>query len=61
MQAAFLQPVALVEDSLGIDAITEVGPGGHFFMTDAPRDSIIESQASLKKTLTGMANKQPED
>ena len=33
MQAAFLQPVVLDEDSLGIEAIEEVGPGGHFFGT----------------------------
>ena len=31
MQAAFLQPVELDEASLGLDAIEEVGPGGHFF------------------------------
>jgi len=31
MQAAFLQPVIVDDDSLGIDAIAEVGPGGHFF------------------------------
>jgi trimethylamine--corrinoid protein Co-methyltransferase len=31
MQAAFLQPVAIDEDSLGLEAIAEVGPGGHFF------------------------------
>ena len=33
MQAAFLQPVAVDDDSLGIEAIAEVGPGGHFFGT----------------------------
>lgn len=33
MQAAFLQPVAMDADSLGLDAIAEVGPGGHFFGT----------------------------
>jgi len=33
MQAAFLQPVVLDDDSLGIEAIEEVGPGGHFFGT----------------------------
>ncbi|MCP4981735.1 MAG: trimethylamine methyltransferase family protein [Gammaproteobacteria bacterium] len=33
MQAAFLQPVTIDDDSLGIDAIAEVGPGGHFFGT----------------------------
>jgi trimethylamine--corrinoid protein Co-methyltransferase len=27
----FLQPVEVTQDSLGLDAIREVGPGGHFF------------------------------
>jgi trimethylamine--corrinoid protein Co-methyltransferase len=31
MAAAFLEPLAFDEDSLGLDAIREVGPGGHFF------------------------------
>ena len=31
MQAAFLEPVSIDDDSLGIEAIAEVGPGGHFF------------------------------
>jgi len=31
MQAAFLQPVNMAEEELGLDAIAEVGPGGHFF------------------------------
>ncbi|MCP4493565.1 MAG: trimethylamine methyltransferase family protein [Gammaproteobacteria bacterium] len=31
MQAAFLEPVNTDADSLGIDAIREVGHGGHFF------------------------------
>ncbi|MCP4186749.1 MAG: trimethylamine methyltransferase family protein [Gammaproteobacteria bacterium] len=31
MQAAFLEPVNTDADSLGIDAIAEVGHGGHFF------------------------------
>jgi trimethylamine--corrinoid protein Co-methyltransferase len=31
MVAAFLEPIAVDEDSLGLDAIREVGPGGHFF------------------------------
>jgi trimethylamine--corrinoid protein Co-methyltransferase len=31
MQAAFLQPVVIDDDSLGLEAIAEVGPGGHFF------------------------------
>jgi len=33
MQAAFLEPVALDEAALALDAIAEVGPGGHFFGT----------------------------
>ena len=33
MQAAFLQPVVVDDDSMGLDAIAEVGPGGHFFGT----------------------------
>jgi len=31
MQAALLQPVTVDDDSLGLEAIAEVGPGGHFF------------------------------
>jgi trimethylamine--corrinoid protein Co-methyltransferase len=31
LQAAMLQPVIVDDDSLGLDAIAEVGPGGHFF------------------------------
>ena len=31
MVAAFLDPVVVDEASLGLDAIREVGPGGHFF------------------------------
>ena len=33
MQSAFLQPVVVDRDSLGLEAIAEVGPGGHFFAT----------------------------
>jgi trimethylamine--corrinoid protein Co-methyltransferase len=33
MQAAFLQPVVIDDDSMGLEAIAEVGPGGHFFGT----------------------------
>jgi trimethylamine--corrinoid protein Co-methyltransferase len=33
MQAAFLEPVALDDASLGLDAMADVGPGGHFFGT----------------------------
>ena len=31
--AAFLQPLEITEASLGLDAIRDVGPGGHFFGT----------------------------
>jgi trimethylamine--corrinoid protein Co-methyltransferase len=31
MVKAFLQPIEMSEDALGLDAIREVGPGGHFF------------------------------
>jgi trimethylamine--corrinoid protein Co-methyltransferase len=31
MLEEFLKPVDMDEDSLGLDAIREVGPGGHFF------------------------------
>ncbi|HVL52861.1 MAG TPA: trimethylamine methyltransferase family protein, partial [Vitreimonas sp.] len=31
MVAAFLEPIATDEESLGLDAVREVGPGGHFF------------------------------
>jgi len=31
LQAAMLQPVVIDDDSLGLGAIAEVGPGGHFF------------------------------
>ena len=31
MQAAFLQPVNMDAEEFGLDAIAEVGPGGHFF------------------------------
>jgi trimethylamine---corrinoid protein Co-methyltransferase len=31
MVKEFLQPVEMTEDALGIEAIREVGPGGHFF------------------------------
>jgi len=32
-QAAFLEPVSLTEADIGIEAMAEVGPGGHFFAT----------------------------
>ncbi len=31
MVAAFLDPVVVDDETLGLDAIREVGPGGHFF------------------------------
>ena len=31
MMAEFLKPIEVNEDTLGLDAIREVGPGGHFF------------------------------
>ncbi|MEE8274707.1 MAG: trimethylamine methyltransferase family protein, partial [Alphaproteobacteria bacterium] len=31
MMAEFLQPIEVSDDTLGLDAIAEVGPGGHFF------------------------------
>ena len=31
MMAEFLQPIEVTEDTLALDAIREVGPGGHFF------------------------------
>jgi len=31
MVSEFLQPIETTEDALGLDAIREVGPGGHFF------------------------------
>ena len=33
MVAEFMQPLDLSEDALGIDAMRDVGPGGHFFGT----------------------------
>ena len=33
MQSAFLDPVIVDADSLGLQSIAEVGPGGHFFGT----------------------------
>jgi trimethylamine--corrinoid protein Co-methyltransferase len=31
MMSEFLQPIEVNDDTLGLDAIAEVGPGGHFF------------------------------
>jgi len=31
MMAEYLQPIVVDDDSLGLDAIADVGPGGHFF------------------------------
>ena len=33
MMAAFLDPIEVNDDTLGIDAMAEAGPGGHFFGT----------------------------
>ena len=33
MMAEFLQPLEVSEDTLGFEAIKDVGPGGHFFGT----------------------------
>jgi trimethylamine---corrinoid protein Co-methyltransferase len=33
MVKEFLQPVEITDDALGLDAIRDVGPGGHFFGT----------------------------
>ena len=38
MQAAMLEPIDLSEDALGLDAIAEVGPAGHFFGTQHTLD-----------------------
>jgi trimethylamine--corrinoid protein Co-methyltransferase len=34
MVAAFLDPLVVDNDTLALDAIRDVGPGGHFFGTD---------------------------
>ncbi len=31
MMAVFLEPIVVNEDTMGVEAIAEVGPGGHFF------------------------------
>jgi len=33
MMSAFLEPIVVDEDTLGLEAIRDVGPGGHFFGT----------------------------
>jgi trimethylamine--corrinoid protein Co-methyltransferase len=38
MVAEFLTPLDLSEEALGIDAIRDVGPGGHFFGTQHTQD-----------------------
>ncbi len=38
MVAEFMQPLDLSEDALGIDAMRDVGPGGHFFGTQHTQD-----------------------
>jgi len=34
MMAAYLDPIVVDQSTLGLDAIAEVGPGGHFFSVD---------------------------
>lgn len=34
MMAAYFDPIAVTPESLGLDAIRDVGPGGHFFGTE---------------------------
>ncbi len=38
MAAAFLEPLAVDDDALAVDAIAEVGPGGHHFGTSHTQD-----------------------
>jgi trimethylamine--corrinoid protein Co-methyltransferase len=38
MVSAFLEPPVVDEASLGLDAIRDVGPGGHFFGTQHTQD-----------------------
>jgi len=38
MMAAFLEPVSVTADDLGLDAIRDVGPGGHYFATQHTLD-----------------------
>ena len=38
MMAEFLTPLDLSEDALGVEAIRDVGPGGHFFGTQHTQD-----------------------
>ncbi|CAN5511621.1 trimethylamine methyltransferase family protein [soil metagenome] len=38
MVSAFLEPLALDQENLALDAIDEVGPGGHFFGTQHTQD-----------------------
>ncbi len=33
MMAAFLEPIEVNDDTIGLDAMAEAGPGGHFFGT----------------------------
>jgi trimethylamine--corrinoid protein Co-methyltransferase len=43
MVAEFLQPLALDDESLAVDAIDEVGPGGHFFGVQHTQDRYREA------------------
>ena len=40
MVAEFLQPLRVDEEELALDAMREVGPGGHFFGARTPRRAI---------------------
>ncbi|MGB6003632.1 MAG: trimethylamine methyltransferase family protein, partial [Ornithinimicrobium sp.] len=43
MVSSFLEPLALDEASLALDAIEEVGPGGHFFGTQHTQDRFRDA------------------
>ncbi len=43
MVASFLQPVLVDEPSLAVDAIAEVGPGGHFFGVQHTQDRFRDA------------------
>ena len=47
MVAAFLDPLVVDDDALAVEAIAEVGPGGHFFGVAAhpgPRSATRSSR-----------------
>ena len=71
MQAAILEPIDLSEDAIGLDAVADVGPAGHFFGTahtlaryeDAFYDPLLSDWRNYetwcddgKKTATERAN-----